>query len=60
MTPTNPDVKADPKYNHYDFPTTAPTKQDGHLGHTTTEQDAKVHQPRMKLEASGNFERLDP
>lgn len=55
----NPEMKLDPKYDHYDFPTTSPTAQSGHPGHTTPEQDAQVQQLRMKLEAAGFTERLD-
>jgi len=55
----NPHIELDPKYDHYDFPTTAPTSQSGHPGHTTKEQDAAVHQLRMSLEQQGYKERLD-
>lgn len=53
------ELPTDPKYDHYDFPTTSATKIAGHPGHTTPEQDAKVHQLRMMLEAAGVKERLD-
>ncbi|KAH8687463.1 CRAL-TRIO domain-containing protein [Tricladium varicosporioides] len=59
MAAANPTMALDPKYDQYDFPTTSPTKQSGHPGHTTPEQDAQVHQLRMKLEAAGYTERLD-
>jgi hypothetical protein len=49
----------DPKYDDYDFPTTAPETQSGHPGHTTKEQDAQVHQLRQMLEQEGFKERLD-
>lgn len=49
----------DPKYDHYDYPTTAPTSQPGHPGHTTKEQDAAVHQLRMLLENDGITTNLD-
>lgn len=49
----------DSKYDQYDFPTTAPEPQIGHPGHTTEEQDAKVHQLRTMLEQEGYTERLD-
>ena len=49
----------DPKYDDYDFPTTAPEPQSGHPGHTTKEQDAQVHQLRAMLEQEGYTERLD-
>jgi CRAL/TRIO, N-terminal domain len=49
----------DPKYDDYDFPTTAPEKQSGHAGHTTQEQDAQVYQLRQMLEQAGYKERLD-
>jgi hypothetical protein len=55
----NPHMELDPKYDHYDYPTTAPTPQSGHPGHTTKEQDAAVHQLRMTLEQAGYKERLD-
>lgn len=56
---SNPQMELDPKYDQYDFPTTAPVAQSGHPGHTTKEQDAAVHQLRQKLEADGYKERLD-
>lgn len=55
----NPHMELDPKYDHYDFPTTSPNKQSGHPGHTTKEQDAAVHQLRMMLEQEGYTDRLD-
>jgi hypothetical protein len=55
----NPSLPLDPKYDNYDFPTTSPTTQSGHPGHTTEEQNAKVYQLRMMLEAKGYKERLD-
>jgi hypothetical protein len=56
---TEKTLPIDPKYDNYDFPTTAPEKQDGHPGHTTPEQDAKVYQLRTMLEQLGYTERLD-
>lgn len=53
------DLPTDPKYDHYDFPTTAPEPQSGHPGHTTEEQDAKVFQLRTMLEQEGYTQRLD-
>lgn len=53
------EVKLDPKYDHYDFPTTSPNVQSGHPGHTTPEQDAQVFQLRTQLEQAGYTERLD-
>ncbi|KAK5192704.1 cytosolic factor, phosphatidylinositol/phosphatidylcholine transfer protein [Exophiala xenobiotica] len=55
----NPKMDLDPKYDDYDFPTTAPESQSGHPGHTTKEQDAQVHQLRAMLEQEGYTERLD-
>lgn len=49
----------DPKYDDYDFPTTAPEQKSGHPGHTTPEQDAMVYQLRTQLEQLGYTERLD-
>ena len=49
----------DPKYDDYDYPTTAPETQLGHPGHTTKEQDAQVYQLRQMLEQEGYTERLD-
>lgn len=59
MAAANPTLTLDPKYDHYDFPTTAPGAQNGHPGHTTPEQDAQVTQLRQKLETDGYTERLD-
>ncbi|RDA91864.1 hypothetical protein CP533_3682 [Ophiocordyceps camponoti-saundersi (nom. inval.)] len=47
------------KYDDYDFPHTAAEKKDGHAGHLTPDQIAKVHQLRMMLESEGYTERLD-
>merc|ERR1712000_115675 len=55
----SPQMDLDPKYDDYDFPTTAPESQSGHPGHTTKEQDAQVHQLRAMLEQEGYTERLD-
>lgn len=61
MTSFDQDLTANPapKYDHYEFPTIAPTNQTGHSGHTTPEQDAKVHQLRTMLEGKGYSNRLD-
>ena len=56
---TAPQMELDPKYDHYDFPTTAPEVQGGHPGHTTPQQDAQVFQLRTQLEQEGYTERLD-
>jgi hypothetical protein len=53
------ELQLDPKYDDYDYPTTAPEVQSGHPGHTTKEQDAQVFQLRSMLEAEGYTERLD-
>ncbi|EXJ88913.1 hypothetical protein A1O3_01977 [Capronia epimyces CBS 606.96] len=55
----NRNMDLDPKYDDYDFPTTAPESQPGHPGHTTKEQDAQVYQLRAMLEQEGYKERLD-
>jgi len=55
----NPHIDLDPKYDDYDYPTTAPETQSGHPGHTTKEQDAQVHQLRAMLEQAGYKDRLD-
>lgn len=47
------------KYDNYDYPIEAPEPQDGHPGFLTAEQQAKVHQLRLMLEAEGLTERLD-
>ena len=49
----------DPKYDHYDYPTEAPTPQNGHPGYTTPEQEAQVSQLRLMLEAEGITDGLD-
>lgn len=59
MAATESQLPTDPKYDQYDFPTTAPEAQPGHPGHTTPEQDAKVHQLRAELEKLGYTKRLD-
>ncbi len=59
MAAANPHLETDPKYDDYDFPTTAPTPQSGHPGHTTKEQDAAVFQLRTMLEQEGYTKRLD-
>ena len=56
---TRPELKTDPKYDDYDYPTTGPEVQSGHPGHTTPEQDAQVFQLRTQLEQAGYKERLD-
>ncbi|KAF2743669.1 putative phosphatidylinositol transporter [Sporormia fimetaria CBS 119925] len=53
------ELQLDPKYDHYDYPTTAPTPQNGHPGHTTPEQDAQVYQLRSMLESEGYTKDLD-
>ena len=55
----NPELKLDPKYDDYDYPTTAPESAAGHPGHTTPEQDAQVFQLRTMLESEGYKDRLD-
>ena len=52
-------MELDPKYDHYDYPTTAPETQSGHPGHTTSAQNAQVFQLRTQLEQAGYKERLD-
>lgn len=59
VAPTTHELPIDPKYDNYDFPTTSPYPMSGHPGHTTAEQDAKVHQLRMMLEQAGCKDRLD-
>ena len=54
-----PELKTDPKYDDYDYPTTSPEVQSGHPGHTTPEQDAQVFMLRTQLEQAGYKERLD-
>lgn len=53
------ELKLDPKYDNYDYPTVAPVPQNGHPGHTTPEQDAQVSQLRMMLEQEGYTKNLD-
>ncbi|KAJ5551179.1 Cellular retinaldehyde binding/alpha-tocopherol transport [Penicillium sp. DV-2018c] len=59
MAATESKLPTDSKYDQFDFPTTAPEAQPGHPGHTSPEQDAKVHQLRAELEQLGYTERLD-
>lgn len=53
------ELPLDPKYDDYDYPTIAPTPQNGHPGHTTPEQDAQVFQLRSMLEQAGYTKNLD-
>jgi hypothetical protein len=55
----NPTMELDPKYDDYDFPTTAPEAREGHPGHLNGAQQAQVHQLRLMLEAEGFTQRLD-
>jgi hypothetical protein len=57
--PAAKELPVDPKYDNYDFPTTSPTVQSGHPGHTTAEQDAQIFQLRSLLEAAGYTKNLD-
>ncbi|RKF62850.1 Sec14 cytosolic factor [Erysiphe neolycopersici] len=59
MTSEEDSTKFDPNYDYYDYPTTSINTQSGHPGHTTPEQDAKVHQLRRRLVQSGYTERVD-
>ncbi|KAI0399957.1 CRAL-TRIO domain-containing protein [Xylaria palmicola] len=52
-------MELDPKYDHYDFPTTSVVTREGHPGHLTAGQQAQVHQLRMMLESEGFKQRLD-
>ena len=52
-------MDVNPKYDHYDFPYTTATPQNGHAGQLTDQQIAQVHQLRMMLEAEGFTDRLD-
>lgn len=52
-------MELDPKYDHYDFPTTAPVAAPGHPGHLKPAEQAQVHQLRMLLETEGFKKRLD-
>lgn len=52
-------MELDPKYDDYDFPTTAPEQREGHPGHLTAAQQAQVHQLRLMLESEGFTQRLD-
>ncbi|QYS96185.1 CRAL-TRIO domain-containing protein [Trichoderma simmonsii] len=52
-------VELSEKYDHYDYPIEAAEPLEGHSGNLTPEQQAKVHQLRLMLEAEGLTERLD-
>ncbi|KAG0130814.1 CRAL-TRIO domain-containing protein [Tuber indicum] len=56
---TTPTTDSTSKYDHYTFPTTNSESGEGHPGHTTPEQDAKVLELRNGLEKEGYTERLD-
>ena len=57
--PAPSEMELDPKYDNYDYPTTAPVAQNGHPGFLTAVQQAAVHQFRLMLEAEGFTKRLD-
>jgi len=57
--PAPKELQLDTKYDDYDYPTSAPTPQNGHPGYTTPEQDAQVFQLRSLLEAEGYTQNLD-
>lgn len=59
MAAPTTELKLDPKYDNYEYPTIAPTPQSGHPGHTTPEQDAQVFQLRSMLEQEGYTKNLD-
>lgn len=52
-------MELEPKYDDYDYPTTAPDAQEGHPGHLTPQQQAQVTQLRLMLESEGYTKRLD-
>lgn len=52
-------MELDPKYDDYDYPTTAPVAMEGHPGHLTPQQQAQVSQLRLMLESEGYTKRLD-
>lgn len=52
-------MQLDPKYDDYDFPTTAPEAASGHPGHLSEQQSAQVSQLRLMLEQEGFTQRLD-
>ncbi|KAJ5609062.1 Cellular retinaldehyde binding/alpha-tocopherol transport [Penicillium herquei] len=61
MAATEQTLPTDPKYDQYEYPTTAPGQAagSGHPGHTTPEQNEKVIKLRQALEKEGFTERLD-
>lgn len=59
MNSSSPAMELDPKYDDYDYPTTAPVAAPGHPGHLKPEEQAQVHQLRLLLEAEGYTKRLD-
>ncbi|KAI1822210.1 CRAL-TRIO domain-containing protein [Xylaria intraflava] len=59
MAEAKSNMELDPKYDHYDFPTTSIETREGHPGHLTSLQQAQVHQLRMMLESEGYKQRLD-
>lgn len=52
-------IELSEKYDNYDYPIEAAEPLEGHSGNLTPEQQAKVHQLRLMLEAEGVTERLD-
>ncbi|KAF2969300.1 hypothetical protein GQX73_g4282 [Xylaria multiplex] len=58
-TKSESNVELDPKYDHYDFPTTSIESREGYSGHLNAAQQAQVHQLRMMLESEGFAGQLD-
>lgn len=52
-------IELNEKYDHYDYPIEGPEPLEGHNGNLKPDQQAKIHQLRMMLEAEGVTERLD-
>ncbi|KAI0506535.1 CRAL-TRIO domain-containing protein [Xylaria bambusicola] len=57
--PEPTELELDPKYDHYDFPTTSIEEREGHPGFVTPTQQAQVHQLRMMLESENFKGKLD-
>lgn len=52
-------MELDSQYDHYDYPTADPEACEGHIGHLTSAQQAKLQDLRSALVQEGHTSRLD-
>lgn len=52
-------MEPDSQYDHYEYPATDPEAPEGHIGHLTSEQHARLQDLRSALVQDGYTSRLD-